>query len=219
MRCTDGLVNHGLTRIFTDLAMLISLELGPEMQRTMTSMTSMGQAVAEGCSRGLALAVELAATNVGKNFMTGQLLKARTGNLRKAVQGWKESAFEGVVGVRPGSAVEKYSWILGDQTKTIKPTRGRLLAIPIGDNLTGSGVAKKSSPRDFPGGWFQLVGGRLFFVERKGKTERSGLRILFLMLPSVTVKGSDALAKGVLDAVDQMNDAMNGCVSDAIDKA
>jgi len=60
---------------------------------------------------------------------------------------------EGIVGVRPNSAVEKYKWLLSDESKTITPKRGKFLAIPIAENLTGAGVARFSSPRQVPDGF------------------------------------------------------------------
>jgi hypothetical protein len=200
--------------------MMISLELGPEFQATLASMTGMGDRVAAATSRGLGRAVKFAADHVGENFITGQLLKARSGNLRRAVQGWKESDFEGVVGVKPGSAVESYKWLLGSETKTITPTHGRFLAIPIGDAKTGVGVLKSKYSgglRNIAGGFFfKSKAGNLLFAVRYGKTSRSAIHPLFVLKESVTVKGSDALAKGVIDAKDGMTQRIEDNIAKAI---
>lgn len=196
--------------------MLIQIELGPEFQSRLAGLGQTAEKLGPAVSAGLNEAVRIGSENVGQKYISGQLLKARTGLLRKAVQGWTEGPFDGVIGVQPGSAVDKYKYLLGDEEVTIKPKNGRLLAIPIAHNLTGSGVAKKQSPRDYPDGWFQEVAGRLMYVKRSGKSERSKLLILFLMVPRVTVNGTDALAKGVLDAKDRMTDAINERVGQVI---
>jgi hypothetical protein len=200
--------------------MMISLELGADFQATLASMTNAGKKIAAATSRGLRHAVEFAADHVGENFITGQLLKSRSGYLRNAVQGWKESDFEGIVGVKPGSAVEHYKWLLGSEIKTITPTHGRLLSIPMRDAKTGAGVLKDEYSvglKNIDGGFFkELVPGKLFFVKRSGKTERSRLLVLFLMVPSVTVHGSDALAKGTLDAEDGMTQRIEDNIAKAI---
>lgn len=197
--------------------MLISLELGAEFQTQLAGLNETGKKIGPAVTAGLNDAVQIAAGNVGEKYISGQLLKVRSGGLRRAVQGWTEGPFEGVVGVREGSAVDPYKYLLGDEEVTIKPKTGRLLSIPMRDNLTGSGVAKKQSPRDYPGGFFkELVPGKLFYVMHAGKTSRSRLLVLFLMVPQVTVKGTDALAKGVLDAKDRMTDAINQKIGNAI---
>ena len=196
--------------------MMISLELGPEFQATLASMTGLGDRVALATSKGLGHAVVFGADFVVKYELMGQSLKRRSGNLAKAVQGWKESDFEGVVGVKPGSAVEKYKAQLG--ADDIVPTHGRLLAIPFGDSVTGAGVLKAGmpdSPRAYPGGFFQEHNGHLFFVEpARGRNKTLKLRYLFLMVPRV--KGSNALANGTLIAADGMTQRIEDEISKAI---
>lgn len=188
--------------------MIITLELGSNFQRTIQSLTAAGRNLAAATSRGLGKAVIYAAGHVSQSYLTGGgdgRLNTRTGNLRKAVQGWKESDFEGVVGVRDGSAVDAYKYLLGGETKEITPKKGRLLAIPQADALTAAGVLKSEYTgglRSIEGGFVKEIGGRLFFVIQP--TERSRFRILFRLVPRVTVSGTDALAKGTLEAVDEM---------------
>jgi hypothetical protein len=199
--------------------MMISLELGADFQATLASMTNAGKNIAAATSRGLGQAVKFAADNVSDNFITGQLLKVRSGGLRRAIQGWKESDFEGVVGVKESSAVESYKWLLGGEIKTITPKNGRLLAIPVGDALTGAGVLKSNYSgglRNIEGGFFIRSKGKLLFGVRYGKTERSAFHPLFVLVPSVTVHGSDALAKGTLDAVDGMTRRIEDNIAKAI---
>ena len=93
--------------------MMIQLELGPEFQKTLAELGGLGDAVSRAVGVGLGKAVKFAATHVVKNYLSGQALKARTGFMSKAVDGWMVGDFEGVVGVQPDSAVEKYAWLLG----------------------------------------------------------------------------------------------------------
>jgi len=102
--------------------MMIQLEMGPEFQRTVADLSSMGQSVLDACSQGLAKGVKLAAGKVAADYLSGQALKRRTGRLAAAVDGWKVAPLEGVVGVRPDAADSKYAWLLGDESKTITPS-------------------------------------------------------------------------------------------------
>ena len=193
--------------------MRISLELGPGFQQTLASMSAIGHNIAAATSRGLAKAVEFGANHVVQYQLMGQVLNPRTRNLAKAVQGWKDSDFEGIIGVREGSAVEKYKYLLGGGPDfPIYPKAGhRLLSIPMDDAKTGAGVLKEEFSvglKNIEGGRFQEVGGRLFFVKRAGKTDRSRLMFLFRMVPSVMAHPTDALANGALIATDGMTDIL-----------
>lgn len=195
--------------------MLVQIEMGPNFKRTVTELGSMGSAVVRACSEGLHKGVELAASKVSRDYLTGQSLKARTGNLRKAVQGWMEGDLDGVVGVREGSAVAKYAWLLGDEEKTIVPKNGKFLAIPIGENLTGAGVPRYTSPRQVEDGFFvKTKTGRLLFGYKKGK--RGKFRPLFTLIKSVLVQGTGALYDGVMDSEDDMVAAMQTEIDKAI---
>lgn len=186
--------------------MIIQLEMGPGFQKTVTELSSMGNAVLAACSRGLEKGVKIAAGNVAESYLTGQSLKRRTGRLAAAVDGWMVGDLEGVVGVRPSSAVEKYKWLLGDEDKTIVPKKSKFLTIPIGENLTGAGVARFSSPRQVPDGFFVKTKGRLLFGTKRGK--RGKFRALFVLVKSVFVQGSGALYDGVEESLDDISGAM-----------
>ena len=193
--------------------MQIVLELGPEFQKTIAELGGLGDAVSNAVGVGLGKAVKFAGEHVVKNFLSGQYLKTRTGFLRKSIDGWMVGDFEGVVGVRPNAATEKYAWLLGDESKTIVPRNGKFLAIPIGENLTGAGVARFSSPRQVPDGFFVRTGGRLLFGYKHGK--KGKFRALFTLVKSVFVQGTGALADGVLEAQDQMVET----IQDEVDRA
>ena len=186
--------------------MMIQLEMGPEFQRTVSGLSSMGQNVLDACSTGLAKGVKLAAGKVAADYLSGQALKRRTGRLAAAVDGWMAAPLEGVVGVRPNAAVSKYAWLLGDESKTITPKRAKFLTIPIGENLTGAGVARFSSPRQVPDGFFVQTKGRLLFGYKRGK--KGKFRALFTLVKSVFVQGSGALYDGVNDSLDNITGQM-----------
>lgn len=183
--------------------MMIQLEMGPGFARAAAELGSMGRVLLKATSEGLEEGVQLAAGNVSEKYLSGQALKTRTGLLKKAVQGWLVSDFEGIVGVAKASAVSKYAWLLGDEQKTITPKKGKFLTIPIGENLSGAGVARFSSPRQVPDGFFVRTKGKLLFGRKQGK--RGKFRPLFVLVKSVSVQGSGALADGVMDSLDDMS--------------
>lgn len=184
--------------------MKLSIELGPDAKKIISEVGAMGKSIAEAVSSGLSKGVKLASGKVVTEHLSGQDLATRTGNLKRAVDGWMEAAFDGVVGVRESAAVDKYKYLLGTEQVTITPKKGKYLAIPIGAGLTASGVARYSSPRQVPDGFFftSKMGG-LFFGKKFGKTDKS-IKALFTFKKSVVVTGSGALAAGVLDSVDDI---------------
>ena len=166
-------------------------------------LSAMGDAITAATTEGLQAAGKLAAAHVQENFLSGQYLNVRTGAMRRTVDSWPVSPTETIVGVPDNSPVDKYKYLLGDETVTIKPVKGRYLAIPIGENLTGSGVAKFSSPRDMQDGFFlRADDGDLFFGRRNGK--RGKFRPFFVLKTEVTVQGTGALIDGTLEVADDM---------------
>jgi len=185
--------------------MMIEISMAPDYDRAKAELSAMGREVLAACSAGLGNGVNYAASHVGSEYLTGQALKSRSGLLRKAVQGWLASAFDGVVGVRAASAVEKYKWLLSDEQKVIRPVRSKFLAIPIGENLTAAGVARYPSPRQVPESFkpfFTKSKSGLVFGYKRG--ERGKFRPLFALVKSVFVQGSGALYDGVVDAEPKM---------------
>ena len=192
--------------------MMLQLEMGPGFEKTIRELGSMGTAIRQACSTGLRIGVKLAAGKVISEHLSGQDLRMRSGHLAEAVDGWMAGELEGVVGVEENSGVDAYKWLLGTEQKTITPQRAKFLTIPIGDNLTGAGVARFSSPRQVPDGFFFTgKSGGLFFGIKHGK--RGKVRALFVLKKSVTVTGSGALAAGVLDSTDDIADAIGDEIS------
>lgn len=197
--------------------MQIQLERGPEYQKTLAYLGGLGDAVSRATSVGLGEAVNYAANNVVVNYLTGQALKTRSKMLKNAVQGWMVGGFEGIVGVQPDSAVDKYKWLLGDEQHWILPRKGRCLTIPIGEALTGAGVAKWPSVKAAE----DALGVDIFRPRGKnvlgyilGKSKLSKFRPLFILVESVFVQGTGALADGVLESTDKMT----GLIQDEVDK-
>jgi len=183
--------------------MMIQLEMGPGYRQVVEYLGLMGRAVTTACSAGLKQGVKIAAGKVVSEYLSGQSLKRRSGNLARAIDGWMEGELEGVVGVKDDAGVAAYKWLLTDEQKTITPKKGKFLAIPIGENLTGSGVPRYSSPRQVPDGFFlPTKKGGLLFGYKKGK--KGKFRALFVLVKSVFVQGSGALYDGVMDSEDDI---------------
>jgi len=188
--------------------MLIRLEMGPGFAGVVRGLGTMGRAVIKAAGVGLGKGAIDAAQKLKRDYLTGQALKNRSGDLRRAVDGWREGPLEAVVGVRPASAVDKYKWLLGDEEKTIVPRQSKFLAIPIGEGLTSTGRAKYKSPWDKPEGFFVKTNGRLLFGYKRGKTARAKFRPLFVLVKSVLVQGTGALWDAVDDSLDDITSEM-----------
>jgi len=189
--------------------MMIQIEMGSGFTETILELQKAGPAVVDACSRGLEKAVVYTASYIVQNYLTGQALKARSGLLRENLQGWMEAPLDGVVGVHPNQGVDQYKWLLGDESKTIFPRKGKFLTIPIGEALTGAGVLKgkySGGLRSIIGGFFVNTGGKLLFGIKQGK--RGKFRALFVLVKSVFVQGSGALADGVLESQDKMTNIL-----------
>ncbi|MCE5186079.1 MAG: BNR repeat-containing protein [Planctomycetaceae bacterium] len=197
--------------------MQILFEIGPELQKTVSNLTDAAQQLHQAVNAGLEDGCKQIAAIGQSEFLSGQYLKRRTGNLARALDGWMAGDLEGVIGVRDQSAVDKYKWLLGDnpehQPLIIRPKTKKFLAIPIGENFTGAGVPRYNSPRDVPEDMkpFFLRGsdGQLFFAYRAGKTKRARIRLLFALVKEVEVYDTGALPDAVLDNLDKINDRIN----------
>ncbi|MGH2271391.1 hypothetical protein ACQ9LF_06290 [Anaerohalosphaeraceae bacterium U12dextr] len=195
--------------------MKVMLEIPQSTHRTVEAMISMGDNFGLALEHGLHRAVHHAAAQTARRHLSGQSLRRRTGSLARALTGWRIAKYQAMVGIQDQSAVNAYAWLLGDEIKTIVPTQGKYLAIPIGQNLTKAGVARYDSPRSVPGGFFlKTKSGKLLFGIMDGAGNQSRIRSktrktarfvpLFVMKESVTIKGTGVLAKGVLESVSDM---------------
>ncbi|MFA5252840.1 MAG: hypothetical protein WC454_09700, partial [Phycisphaerae bacterium] len=190
--------------------MKIQIELGSGFNKVVSDLKAAGGKIKDACSRGLAKGVKFASNKVISEHLTGQDLATRSGNLKRAVDGWMAGELDGVVGVHDQSAVDKYKWLLGTEQYTITPKKSKFLAIPIAEGLTPSGVARYGSPREVNDGFFfKGKSGGLFFGVQSGKTKRSKINVLFTFVKSVTITGSGALAAGVLESADNITESIS----------
>ena len=164
--------------------MRIQLSLGKDYDRTVKELGEMGRNIQKAAAVGLTDAAKFAASHVVETQLTGQKLKRRTGHLAEALDGWSVAPDDALVGTREDAAVNSYAYLLSKQTKTITPKKAKFLTIPIGENLTGAGVARFSSPRQVPDGFFIQSKGQCLFGYKKGK--KGKFRPLFVLKKSVT---------------------------------
>jgi hypothetical protein len=198
--------------------MMIEIQLGPDFAAAVADLSSTGRRLIRAADKGLALGSKYVSTIIASTYLQGQALKHRSGNLARALDGWRTGLLESMIGVREGSAVEKYKWLLGDEDKWILPTKGhRFLTIPTGENVQASGQAKYTSPWQVPTGFFIKVGGRYLFGYKRGKVGGKGkFRALFTLVTSVLVQGTGALYDGVEENVDKISDTIQAQVDKAV---
>ena len=102
------------------------------------------------CSRGLAAGLEYVAGFVAQAAGAGGAagLNQPTGMLAQSIRGALDApgAIAGHVGVPADSPAAGHAWLLTDADFVIMPQGHPYLAIPVGANLTGAGVAGNDSP-------------------------------------------------------------------------
>lgn len=195
--------------------MMIVIETCPGFDSVVADLSETGRKIIAAAAKGLETGAKVAANTVAADYLSGQSLKWRSGRLAGAVDSWMLGPLEAVVGVPENSQVDKYKWLLGDEAMTIRPKNSKFLAIPIGENLTAGGV-QFDSPYDKPDGFFVRKSGSLLFGYRRGKTKRAKFRALFVLVKSVLVQGSGALADGVLKSTDNIAASMQAEIDKVI---
>ncbi len=180
----------------------IMIQLGGGWRSFEQDMDGKGRQIFNAASDGLADGGNLIASCVISDYISGQVLNRRSSMLAAAVTSWQENAISVTVGVPDGSNVDHYKWLLGDETKTITPKKGKYLAIPAGENLNASGVPRYTSPRQVEDGFFVRDGSKLYFGRKNG--QRGKFRLLFTFVRSVTIKGSGALINAAIDQKDKV---------------
>ena len=132
------------------------------------------------------LPVALRGEAVAKGYATDRP-RARSGILRRSIKGLVATNGDEVTltlgAGGEGSPAERYA-SLQEYGGTVRATRSKFLAIPIGAALTGAGVPRYRSPRDVPGLFFlpRGSGGLLLRGTKRGPPEA-----LFILRRSVTV--------------------------------
>ena len=192
--------------------MKIIMQMGREFDSVRDELASLGRDIEKAASAGMATGGKIAAGKVARDYLSGQPLKRRSGSLARELASWMDGPLDLVVGIPEGATVDKYKWLLGDEQMTIKPKGvSRFLAIPIGENLTGTGVPTYSSPYDVDDGYFiKSKGGQLLFGRKIGK--RGKFRPLFVLVTSVFVQGTGALYDGVMESLDDIADAIEDSI-------
>lgn len=127
--------------------------------------------------------------------------RVRAGTLRRAIRGRVE--LQGTVLVAltlsagEDSPAAAYASVQ-EKGATIRPRRGRFLAIPLGPALTASGVAKVKSPREVADLRFQpLRGGAMGMLVKDHKGRRARSELWFLLVRSVTVPATRFLGRAM----------------------
>lgn len=198
------------------------MEIGSGYYRLLDKLGNAGGKLQAGVASGLEEGGQYAAGIVVSDYLSGQYLNRRTGSLAKDVTSWMEGLNSVSIGVPADSPSSDHAWLLTDEEKTITPKKGKFLTIPIGENLTGSGVPKFFSPRDYeakgsgsPGFFLTSKSGSLFFGYKRGK--KGKFRPLFVLVKSVFVQGTGALFDGVNDSIDVIADTIEQSIITTLD--
>jgi hypothetical protein len=122
-----------------------------------------------------------------ENRNTTSIMQSRTGFLKKSI-GYKVSGSSfSDLELRVFSAGIKYA-NLQEYGGTIRPVNRKYLAIPIAGALGRRGIPKKSSPLDYPNGFFfKSSRGNLLFGQMVGKGKRKKLELLYSLRKSVKI--------------------------------
>lgn len=166
----------------------------------------------------------LAAGSVIRTQLSGQALARRTGQLARSVEGRVDDRAGRLPGMRVGvfkGPATAYAAVQEFGTKgrnpaspipTITPVTAKALAIPVGDSLTGAGVAKfdgpRSDPRDLvfiPFKRNQIVIGALFERNRirraqarsRGDFSLRDVQAAYLLMTEVDIEPTFWLTRGL----------------------
>lgn len=147
------------------------------------------ESIAQRLASGLAAAAEEIAGDIVLRAVEAGL-QSRTGSLLGSVGSWPaegDGQLTVYVGVPDDSPAARYSYLLGEQYRVIRPQGHKYLAIPIGENLTGAGVARYASPRQ--------VDDLVFRGRTAGILQEERYVPLFALVEEVTIVG-----RGVFEA-------------------
>ena len=172
--------------------MNIVIKKGKSYAQFIRAMDAAPDAIADAIDDGLEKGLQAASSEVSIAIQHGSYgINTRTGTLARSITSWPDLLrFKGYVGVKEGSHADKYAWLLTDKQMTITPKSGKFLVIPTEDNKTNAGVARYTSPRQVPDGFFfKGKSGGLFF----GIAEGDEVKTLFTLVPSVFIQGTGLL--------------------------
>lgn len=143
--------------------------------------------------------------------------RVRTGRLRSSIASSVEAAGESLYLVLRAGGVGtdkdvKYAR-LQELGGTVRPIKGKYLAIPVGPAKTAAGVSRYASPRDVPGLVFvQSLKGQPLLVQLTGKGGKAKVTVWYVLRRSVTVRARPYLKP----AIDAAAAALPGQISEAL---
>lgn len=205
------------------MTMGVALAIGftPESQRLLQQWDGTSTRIVDELDNAFSQFItEVESFTKSEYFGEGKAINNRTGNLVQAVTGEVDGPLSGFVGTTQGTTTPYARPILGPGQTTITPKEANHLWVPVGENLTPSGVARFT-----PKGLYDTFGkdrinifmskndNLVVFVEdprnddgskarftRKTKSGRvkgdlKG-RVMFVLKDKVIIVGTDALAKG-----------------------
>ena len=143
---------------------------------------------------------------IAKKFLSGQVLRRRTGNLARSVEGRYEEV-DGLPIIRVGvfrSPAREYAKI-HEFGGVIKPKKARSLAVPVGSKaVTPAGVPRYASPREYPGElqFIPILRGNVVGIlvdpKERRKADEGRMKATYLLLRRVKVKPRPYLRPGVM---------------------
>ena len=143
--------------------------------------------------------------SIVKNFLSGNPIRRRTGNLARSVEAVYEMS-SGLPRLRVGvfrSPAVKYARIL-EYGGDILPKRAKALAFPVGNRaVTPAGVSKFDSPRNYPGTLSYIPirnpkGNAVALLVDSRDLQMKTMSATYLLLRKVSIKPRPFLRPGVM---------------------
>jgi hypothetical protein len=146
------------------------------------------------------------AEQAGKDNAT-HFLARRTGRLAGSIRGVVRDDLSASVSAGLHGSPVAYARVQ-ERGGTIRPRRGRYLAVPAGPARTAAGVSRYASPRDVPGLRFVPWRGSGMLVKETGKGKNKSIEPWFFLVRSVTLKPRRYLAAAFVTAEIRLRDAL-----------
>lgn len=194
-----------MAQTLDELVTQLRAAAGGELRRYLTDSLTRAGLVGEGAAR-------MAATT---------RLRVRTGRLRSSITHSVTDAGKGLeLRLHAGGGRKPVAYAgIQEHGGTVRPRRGQYLTVPLPGALTAAGAlrARFAVPgglRNVPGLFVIRSGaGNLLIVEKRGK---KGIRPLFVLKTSTTVKGAHYLQAGADAAIAALPDIVRANVAAAV---